>query len=236
MLYFLHGDIAKAADKANQMSEAMLKKQPDASRFKLDHESFSAGELEELIGGQGLFSQKYIIDLRRLFEKDESKEIILDKLEDVAASSNIFVWAEGEVDEGDIKLVEKHAEKVQEFKIKTLPKKEDPNLFALGDALGSRDKKTLWLKYVDALSKSDIQPVHGILFWQVKNMLLASKTSSADEAGLSPFPYKKAKQYSNNYSEEELQSMAEDLIAIAHDTRRGKGNFEMMVEKWVLGL
>jgi hypothetical protein len=220
------------------MVDAMLAKQPEASRFKLDPENFSEEELQELIGGQGLFSQKYIVDLRRLFESDETKEVAASFIDDIQKSENIFIWVEGELKKEELTLVEGRAEKLQEFKLsqKAQKKKEDTNLFPLGDALGKKDKKNMWLLYIDALANADINQIHGILFWQVKNMLLALKTATPEEAGISPFPYKKAKQYAGNFSEDELQTMSADLVALAHDARRGKHNFEIAVERWVLAL
>jgi DNA polymerase III delta subunit len=236
MLYFLHGDIVKAADKANALAETMLKKQPEASHFKLDPDNFSLSQLQELVGGQGLFTQKYIVSLRRLLEEKETQEGIFSFLEEIADSENIFIWAEGLVDAKAIEKIEKVATKVQEFKVTAPKKKEEPNLFGLGDALGARDKKKLWLGYTDALMKADANQIHGILFWQVKNMVLAKNTSSADEAGITAFPYKKAKQHVGNYKDEELETMLDELVALTHDAKRGGKKLELSLERWVLGV
>jgi hypothetical protein len=50
-----------------------------------------------------------------------------------------------------LKVFEKHAEKVQEFK--KVEKKERFNSFLLADALGQRNKEKLWVLYHQALGE-----------------------------------------------------------------------------------
>ena len=235
MFYFLYGDIPKAADKAKQMSEAMLKKQPDAARFRLDSDNFSRPELQELMGGQGLFSSKYIVDLRRVLEDDEIKKEALSLIKELQESPNIFIWVEGVVKAADLKKIEKYSEKVQEFSSSLeKTKKPDFNIFSLGDALGERSKKNLWTGYLDALNYFAPEEIHGTLFWQLKSMLLTTKIPSAKEAGLKPFVFNKAKVFAKNYSQEELEKMSSDLISISHDARRGKHDFKIALERFCL--
>lgn len=246
MFYFLHGDIPKAVDKANQMVEAMLKKQPDASRFKLDSENFSRSGLQELLGSQGLFSSRYIVDLRRLLENKENKNkegekdeenIIFEFLKELKESPNIFIWVEEDVKASDLKKIEKYAEKVQSFYFaQNKEKKPVFNIFSLGDFLGERDKKKLWVGYIDALNYFAVEEIHRTLFWQIKNMLLASKSSSVLETDLKPFVFNKAKSFSKNYSKEELEKISSDLVSISHDAKRGKHDLKIALERFCLGV
>ena len=79
-----------------------------------------------------------------------------------------------------------------------------------------------------------LEEIHGIFFWQVKNMLLASLEGSQKETGLSPFVYKNALKGARNYKTEELKNMSSELVDMTHKVRTGKGELGVMLEKWVL--
>lgn len=235
MLYFIYGeDTQKGIEKAKGLVTAMLSKKPNASLFKLTNENWSVGELQELIGGQGLFSEKYIVQVSRVLDNDEIKEQILDYVSMMQESENIFIWTEGKMDAKTLKQIEKHAEKVTEYSLKSAPKKFDFNIFALSDALGNRDKKNLWMLYLKALEVSAPEEIHGTLFWQAKSMVLAHKSKDANESGLKPFVYTKSKKFASNFNDEELNDLPMKLIRISHDARRGKNDFSIALERFIL--
>lgn len=237
MLYIFYGsDTGAARAKANALVASLVEKRPDASLVRLDSESFEPSSLPELISGQGLFVQKYIVVLDRVFEHEEAKGAIQDSLKDIAASDNIVVMLEGALDTKTKKQLEKAASKVTEFSKKE-KKQERFNVFALGDALGRRDKKQLWVLYQEALREGlSPEEIQGSLFWQVKTMLLASKTTTAEEAEMKAFPYNKAKGYAKNYSDEELERLSWGLIEAYHEVRQKGGELNVKLEKWVLGV
>lgn len=237
MLYFLYGDVSKAAEKARSMVDALLSKQPDAARFKIDSDNWSQGEMEGLLHGQGLFSQRYIIELRHLFEKADTAESVLSFLPEIASSENIFIWVDRDVDEKNIKEIEKHAAKVQEFSVaKKFDNKPEFNLFSLGDALIDRNKQKLWTLFQDALNYFPPEEIHGTLFWQMKNMVLVGKVKTATDADMKPFVFSKAKQASKKYSENEMEKMLGKLLAVSHESRRGNHDFGIALERWILSI
>jgi len=115
--------------------------------------------------------------------------------------------------------------------------KPDFNIFILTDALGARKKKDAWVLYRKALA-SGMAPedVFFKLFWQVKTMLLAKRTKTAEEADMKSYPYGKAKGYLNNFKEGEIEKLSEKLMLGYHAVRRGKGEMETFVEKVVLSI
>ncbi len=237
MFYFLHGtDTHKAREKLHSLLDLAKKKRPDAEVFKMTSENWSEGQFDELLISQGLFEQKYTVVLDNLFEKKDVKEYVLDRLEGVKDSDQIFLFLEGKVDVASLKKIEKHSEKTQEFE-KAEKNKPTLNVFAIADGLLEKDKKKLWLNYVDLLEKGGVpEEIHGILFWQVKNMILASRATSSNDTGLSPFVYKNALRGSRNYKTEELQKMSSDLVNMTHKVRQGEGEIGVMIETWVLSL
>lgn len=237
MLYFIHGtDYGKVLEKSKSMISAMLQKKPDASLFKLNTENWSDGQLQEFVGGQGLFENKYIVTLSKILEEKEMAESALSILEEIAQSDNIFIWTEEKVDTKTLKKIEKCATKVQAFEKKETATGPTFNIFSLGDALVARDKKSLWIMYHQALQFFAPEEIHGTLFWQVKSMLLAAKTKSADEAGLKPFVYSKSKKGAGNYSEVELTALSTNLVSLYHNARRGKGDLDILLEHFILGV
>jgi hypothetical protein len=236
MLYFLYGDIPKASEKARSMVDSLILKQPDAARFKIDGHNWEDNEIKALLHGQGLFSQRYIIEFRHLLESSETAESVVSFLPELASSENIFIWVDRDVDGKVLEEVEKHAAKVQKFEEAKKAIKPEFNSFILADAFCERNKQKLWVNFRDALNFSDPQELHGTLFWQMKSMLLAQRFKTATEADMKPFPFNKAKAGAKKYSQEELEKMTTELLAVSHNSRRGIHNFEIALERWVLSI
>jgi len=235
MLYVIHGtDTIKVHKKSSELVEKLLAKKPDASLFRLTTENWSLAELQELVGGRGLFSNKYIVHLSRLFEDEIIASEVIKYIEAIHSSENIFIITEGKISSKILKILEKNSQKIEGHIEKEMIKKQEFNIFSLADAIGSRDKKKMWMLYTEALNYFAPEEIHGTLFWQVKSMILASKTKSADESGLKPFVYSKAKKFSENYSEEELHNLSSKLVSTVHESRRGKYDFRIALERLIL--
>ncbi|KND46697.1 MAG: hypothetical protein AB201_02540 [Parcubacteria bacterium C7867-006] len=237
MLYVIYGtDTHKARAKLHDLLDLAKKKRPEAELFKITTENWSEAQFDELLVAQGLFEQKYTTVLDNLFEKKDIKNYVMDRLDGMKESEQIFLMLESSIDAASLKKLEKFGEKVQEFEKKE-DKKPNINIFSITDGLVQKDKKKLWISYIDLLGKGAVaEEIHGIIFWQVKNMVLASRAGSAGETGLSPFVYKNALTGARNYKTEELQKMSGELVDMTHRVRQGKGELEVMIEKWVLNL
>lgn len=238
MLYVLYGsDIEKGKDKLHGLVESLQKKKPDASIFRIDDEHFDTSQLSELIEGQGLFENKYIVVFDSVFANAEAQEAVLKNLASIADSQNIFIILEGKLDKKTISRLEKKAEKVQVFEGEVSKKKEEFNIFSLTDALGRRDRKVLWVLYRKAKQRGiPDEEIHGILFWQVKSMLLSSGAKNSDDAGLNPFVYRKSLQFLKNYTDEEVKKLSSTLVSLSHDARRGLHEFDIALERFILGV
>lgn len=240
MLYVLYGDNTQLArSKLRGIIDSQTKKNPDASHFRLTTENFDEGKLEEFLGSNGLFQNKYIIVLDNLLLEEKFAKIILPRLEEIEESENIFIVLESTLKKDILGKLEKKSAKTQKFELakKAGSEKKEFNVFALTDALGARDKKKLWVLYESALlSGLDPEEIHRVLFWQVKAMLGARTSRNALEAGLNPFVYSKTSKYARNFGETELQTLSRSLIDIYHQARRGQRDFEVAMERWVLAI
>jgi hypothetical protein len=154
--------------------------------------------------------------------------------EHLAASDNIFLIVESEPSQKVVNELYSHAQAVYHFPVKKSGEQEF-NVFSLTDALGKRDKKTLWVQFHKARrAGKEPEELHGILFWQVKSMILASSHANAKEAGMKDFPFKKAKEFAGNYTNEELFDLSEKLVTYFHEARRGQGDIATNLERCIL--
>ncbi|MBU4480046.1 hypothetical protein KKG48_01210 [Patescibacteria group bacterium] len=250
MLYLLYGtDFKKSREKLHSMVDSLLKKKPDAGFFKLDSSDFSESRLDEFISSQGLFEQKYIVQADGLLSDKKSKDFVLDRLEEVSQSENIFFFIEENIDKPTLKKIEKVAQKVQEFNNNNLQSGSrkfgvsgewlldlgEFNIFNMADALGRKDKKELWFLYQKA-SRHNIpaEEIYGILLWQIRSILIVKNSKTVDDSGLKPFVYNKSLRFAKNFKEGELEKISSQLISIYHDARRGILDFGIEMEKFIL--
>lgn len=238
MLYVLHGsDFAKRGKKLDELVSFFLSKKPNTTFVKVKPENFASYNLDELAEDQGLFEQKCVVLLEGLFEDKEIKEVLIKKLPTLAKSGNFFILNESALGKGGLSVINKNAEKVQEFLAKEKAVKPPFNIFSLADAVGGREKKRAWTLYLKALENgSQPEEIHGTIFWQVKNMSLVKNASkaTAEDTGLKPFVFTKAKVFADNYSKEELNNFSSRLVSLYHDSHRGMGDFSIGLEKLIL--
>ena len=238
MIYFSYGTDRQTIQKKTRATfEALQKKKPDASFVSFDGENFTFADLEAISGSQGLFEKKIVAKLSDILTNKALVDDVLKLLPQMKASENIIVWSEGEVNKVPLEKIKKNAEKVEEFLIKEFKQKKEFNIFALTDALGNRDKKNLWILLVEAMRRGTAsEEIHGTLFWQLKTIILAKITKTAEEAGLKPYAYSKAKSFAKNWSEAELSLVITNFVDMYHKAHRGEIDFETKLEKFVLSL
>ncbi len=233
MLYVIYGqDHQSSRERLAKLRRTLQSKRPEAEFFKLDEaREVTPARLEELSGSQGLFERKCIIQLDRVMEEKEPREAVVAAAEMMGRSDNVFLLLEGALPAAAVKELSWHAQEIKEYPASA---RELPNRFALADALGRRDRKQLWIQYQKLLPDTRPEELHGLLFWQVKSMILAANTRSAKEAGLKQFPYTKAKKFAQNYTVEELFYLARALLDIHHRARQGEGDLAWLLEEFTL--
>ncbi len=207
MLYVFHGtDIQQAGAKARSLIESLRAKRPDAAFEKLDGDSWNPSVIEGHLGGQGLFSSKYIVFLDRVTENAEAKDGLPDLTEAMGESENIFIVLEGKLNAELKRAVEKNAEKIVECEPKAgAAKKPESNIFALADAVGKKDPVKSWMLYRQAIENgAEPEALIGMMFW-------------------------KAKSVSN-------KDLARDLIVLYHEGHRGIHDLELATEKFLLSI
>lgn len=236
MLYFLYGDRQFIKKESVHIKSALLEKRPDAVSLSYDSTSAETFNFDELVSGQGLFQSRFIVELDNVFGsgffQDEKAAVLK-----IKTSENIFLVLEEKLLKKSFELLKKNAEKTSEDKAPVEKGKKDFSAFTLADALCGRDKKRLWTLFREAVQRDyKIEELHGILFWQMKTIVLAHKTSSAEKAGIKPYPFSKATSAKKYYSEKEAELFLHALSQAIIDGRGKSGSLEHSVERFILSL
>lgn len=237
MIYFFGGENSiKSFEKGTALFKNLQDKKPDATFLSFDAESISEDALGELIASQGLFEKKIVALFKNISAKADLKKEILRKVSDFKDSQNIFVWIEKDITPAEEKTLTDAAEKsaISQSEKQT---KQEFNIFALTESFGQRNKIKLWSLFLDALAQGKAaEEIHGTLFWQAKSILLAKSEKTAEDAGLKPFPYTKAKGFAKNFSDEEIKKLTKNLVVIYHEAHLGNTNFELALEDFALSI
>ncbi len=238
MMYLLYGSDEKASrEKLGTLIGSLREKRPDAEYLRITEEEYTLSSVLEYTMRQGLFEKKSIVLLDRILQNKEARESITHSLQEIAHSENVFIFFEGTLDLKTVADMKKFAVKVQEFG-KTLGRTYAPqSIFSLADAFGRKDKKTTWVLYTQAIAHGvAAEEIHAVLLWQIKSMILASVSTGAESAGLSPFVFTKSKAYARKYERKDLRELFRRFLIVYHDARRGLADVETMLELEILRL
>ncbi len=250
MIFLTYGtDKNLCRDKHQGLTKALLAKNNDSSVFKISGENFSESSLRELVSGQTLFAQKFIVSCDNLLKEKEAKEFILENLADIKSSNNIFLFLETEEQvtrqmsfddkakiekrHKEIEELKKKAGKSQEFLAKLSP--DGFNVYSLIDAFFARNKNHAWALYQEALMKN-VAPEEILwkLIWQVNNLLVVKNTKDEKTLKLKPFVLTKTKLLARGFSNEELKKLSASFLDLYHTTFLGSEEFEFGLEKIIL--
>lgn len=209
----------------------------DFSVNNIDQENYSVGCIANALQANALFAEDSIYVLEYPLGDEEMKTEFYSLQDELVASLRPFVVVENNLLAADLKKISKKATINKIAESKDSSTKESFNIFSLTDVLCRRDKKQLWIRIQDA-HKAGVssEEIVGVLWWQIKSIYLVSLYSSAQEAGLKPFPYKKAKEALRVYSKAEIEDKLESLLTLYHEAHSGKVDFKNGLEEWVLRL
>ena len=225
MLYLLHGK----SDKRKEYINTLVQKYSLVPQHIYDND-IQEKQLIQVVSTQtGLIGDKecYVIhDLARMLD-------LKSLLAGFAESENVFVFSEDTVTKPIIKIFDKYNAEIHDLGKEEKARKEEFNMFSLTDALGARDKKKLWLLFQEAVQKGSPEEIHGILFWQLKNLALVK--SSSQNPGMNPFVYNKTSGYAQKFSDQEIKKFIQDFTHMFHN-RDTYSTLDIELEKFILAL
>lgn len=236
MLHIIYGkDREKGRVRFRAAREELEKKYTD-DRLVVEGE-VSDGFLDTIASSQGLFGDATLFVFDCVFDKKNEQEILLARVGDLISSPNGFLIFEPLLEKTIADEIKTAGGIVDEYAGKKVDYRPDFNIFSLGDALGARNKKELWVLYQEAVNNGlSAEEISGTLFWAVKNIALMKTAKTGDDCGLSPFVAKKSRGFAEKYSEEEIVNLSRSLVMMYHEAHRGGEPMEIALERFVLGL
>ncbi len=198
----------------------------------IEGSGYEDGLLTSLSGSVPLFGGRtaYILDTPSSDQK--FLEAVIDEAAALRDSDQVFVVIEGTLLADAKKRLTKHTDHSEEHKAAAAQRL---NGFSMPDAPSRRDKKLLWLLWNEALlSGMSPEEIAGIWWWQLKTLRLAATGQPAAAVGLKDFPYRKAKGALVKFKPGELEVLSRSLLSLIHESRLGRQDLLVSLERWAL--
>ncbi len=236
MLYFIYGnDRAKGLKHFQKLRDKLSA--GGRNVVTVEEGSVSSEALEEMSYTRGLFGETTLFIIDSVLEKKEEQEIVVSRAEALASSKNHFLIFEPTFAKEPAVEVSALAMETFEYVLVKVDTRPAFNIFSLGDALGNKNKKDLWVLYQRAVSAGlSSEEICGTLLWSVKNIALMKSAKHGSDAGLNPFVAKKSRGFAEKYTHEEVARLSRGLVRVYHEAHRGGEPMEIGIERFVLSL
>ena len=182
--------------------------------FSISRNDFDKTQIESLYSGAGLFFSKCATVFYNIFENEETRDFILERLELMEQSTNPFIFLEGKLSKPIVDAFKKAQGAINLFELPK-NKKEKFDNFLVANAFEKKDKLNMWICFRQAMDKGvGMEEIVGVLFWKIKDMFL--------------------KKSFNKFSEDELKNFASRLSYLLPEARKRGFDTESVFEKFLL--
>ena len=176
-------------------------------------ESLPMDELLALASTQSMFGGAQIFLLVGALNSERQEEF-LDIAEALVESPHTFIFEEEKLLKAPTEALQKVGATIEVEK-KAASKERGFDPFGLTFALASRDKKKLWLGLTQALEGGEKpEAIAGLLHWKVRAEL----------------------EKSTGKKREELIPLSRKIVFMYHDSHRGAGSLDLLLERFALTL
>ena len=231
MIEIFIGEDTQAARKAMRKSvESALASSGASQAQRFSDIGFDVESAREAIFAQNLFGEKNTIVFDGILDAKEAENFYFS---DISTSPNNIFIRETAPNKDIMSILEKVGT-IREFSV---IKKKVADNFALADAVAARDKKAAWVLYVKAKERgSAAEELHGLIFWATKLLYLSARfpKEEAIKAGVSSYNYQRYLVNSKKFLGSELEDRLRILRDMYHDAHRGEGDFDAMLEQFIL--
>ena len=212
MIYLFCGDDTK--NKHESYEKFIKSISTGVETFFIGKNDFNPMETESFYSGSGLFFTKCVVVFTNIFEKEETLDFVLEKLNLMGESGNSFVFLEGKLNKPIIDAFKKARAELNIFELPK-EKKERYDNFLLAYDFEKRDKLNLWIHFRQAIDVGvGMEELVGVLFWKTKDMLL--------------------KKNFRKFSESELKNFAGKLSYLLPEARKEGLDTEAVFEQFLL--
>lgn len=185
MIYLFSGDDAK-----NKILsyEKFIKDVPaNAQIFFVNRNNFDSTQIESLYSGSSLFSAVCAVVFQGILEHNETRDFVLEKMEQMGKSANTFVFIEGKLNKSTLDEFKKARAEINIFELPK-EKKEKYDNFLVANAFANKDKLNTWIYFRQAVDAGvSLEEIVGVLFWKTKDSLLKRNFSKFSEEQLKTF-------------------------------------------------
>ncbi len=219
MIYLFSGDDVK-----NKLGsyEKFVKSIPTGVEvFSVSRNDFDPVRIESFYSGASLFSVLSAVIFQNIFEHEETKDFILEKLKLMGESANSFIFLEGKLNKSILDAFKKSLPASRQtapfINVFELPKekKEKFDNFLVANAFERKDKLNMWIYFRQAIDKGvGMEELIGVLFWKIKDMII--------------------KKNFHKFSESELKNFASRLSFLLPEARQEGQNAESVFERFLL--
>ncbi len=179
-------------------------------------ESVSSDELASLASTPSMFGGAQTFLLVGALNSDRQEEF-LELADALVESPHTFIFEEEKLLKAPTTSLEKAGAQIEIEKkpISSAGKERGFDPFGLTFALAARDKKKLWLGLTQALAGGEKpEAIAGLLHWKVRSEL----------------------ERATGKKREELVILSRRLVFMYHDSHRGAGDLELLLEQFALTL
>ena len=182
MLYIFAGDDTKNKHIAY---EKLIKSVPKGEElFFISRNGFNPVQIESFYSGSSLFSAKSIVVFSNIFEYEEIRDFVLEKLKLMSKSANSFVFLEGKLNKAILDVFKKSEAEMNIFELPR-EKTEKFDNFLIANAFEKRDKLNMWIYFRQAMDLGvGMEEIVGVLFWKIKDMLIKKNFRKFSETEL----------------------------------------------------
>ncbi len=235
---FYGSDQARLGGEVARLRQDFEASQPDGAVYRFSDEEFDQERFEELIGGGQLFGNVVMVIARNLWVAENHANWLTTQLAVMATSPTQFIFWEDGLPKQIVEAGKKSGATIQEFALKETgwSGKSDFNIFSLTDSLLSRNRRELWLRYVEATYRGvPAEEVFWKLVWQLK-ILLQVKQTTGELPELKPLVVSKARRGVEKFSQLELKEFSSSLVKLWHEAISGEVDLALGLEQFILRL
>lgn len=173
--------------------------------------------LESFTQASSLFGEKVVVYLMQVMDVAASREELVRLLPDLKDSTNIFIIDEPFADANRVTRLTKYSEKVFDARE---AKKKDVDAFTLCTLLAKRDKKALWVEWMNVRDRIESgEAIHGALWWKWTTMWAGVRAGA---------PAK--------YSLKECEAIGARLVRAPILAHRGEKDLKLEIEEILLSV
>lgn len=185
MIYLFSGDDAK-----NKIInyEKFIKTLPsEVEILSINRNNFDRMQIQSLYSGSGLFFTKSAVVFSGVFDYEETREFVLEKLSLMGESENLFIFLESKLNKPILDAFKKARAEINIFELPK-EKKEKFDNFLVANAFANKDKLNTWIYFRQAMDLGvGMEEIIGVLFWKIKDMILRKNFSKFKEVELKDF-------------------------------------------------